>query len=861
MAIKKAAVIGAGVMGAGIAAQLANAGIEVELLDIVPKSAQQPGADRDIIAKGAIEKMLKTNPAPLMHKRNAKKIRAGNTEDNMDRLKDCDLIIEAVLEDPVIKSNLFKKIDANRKEGSTVASNTSTIPLATLVDGQSEQFKKDFVITHFFNPPRYMPLLELVTSQHNAPEKVAEISRFMDEKMGKGVVVCKDTPGFIANRIGTFWIQCAINEAMDRKLKVEEADAIVGRPMGIPKTGIFGLVDLVGLDLMPHISKSLTEKLPADDGYVKIARTSDVIDNMIKTGYTGRKGKGGFYRLNDKREKMAVDLHTGAERPAEKVKMKAADNARKGGLKGLVETKDKGGDYAWAVLKQTLCYAAEHVHDISGNITDVDQAMKLGYNWKQGPFEMLDKLGVDYFINRLKAEGEKVPAFIEQAAGKTFYKTENGKLHFMQKDGSYAEVVRPDGVLLLSDIKRASKPVLDNTKNIPGIGKMGAALWDAGDGVLCLEFTSKMNSLDFFSLKTINDAIDIIEKGSKKDKNGQPFKALVIHNEGEDFSVGANIGVALYAAKAKQYWIVDKMVKMGQDTLKRMKYAKFPIVSAPAGKALGGGCEVLLHSHHVQAHAETYPGLVEVGVGLLPAWGGSTELMTRAQKNKKLPKGPMPPVAMVFETISTAKVGLSAFEAKDLMYLRDTDGVTMNKSRLLADAKKKALEMVPDFKPELPQDLKLPGKSGATALNMAVDGFYLKGQATPYDVVVSSKVGDVLTGGDKAGPGVNVSQDYLRELERKKFMELVHDPRTVARIESILKTGKPLREKPIAGKRAHDLRKEAEAQNPGLFARFVKNPLRKVFGKAAGKPAANDNPGITPDKKPQVNWPNIGKRK
>jgi 3-hydroxyacyl-CoA dehydrogenase len=857
MAIKKAAVIGAGVMGAGIAAHLANAGIEVELLDIVPKSAQTPGADRDVIAKGAIEKMLKTNPAPLMHKRNAKKIRAGNTEDNMDRLKDCDLIIEAVLEDPVIKANLFKKIDANRKEGSTVASNTSTIPLKTLIDGQSDAFKKDFVITHFFNPPRYMPLLELVTSEHNAPEKVAEVSRFMDEKLGKGVVVCKDTPGFIANRIGTFWIQCSINEAIDRKLKVEEADAIVGRPMGIPKTGIFGLVDLVGLDLMPHISKSLTEKLPADDGYVKINRTSPVIDKMIADGYTGRKGKGGFYRLNDKREKMAVDLDTGAERPAEKVKMKAAENAQKKGLRGLVETKDKGGDYAWAVLKQTLSYAAEHVHDISGNITDVDQAMKLGYNWKQGPFEMLDKMGVDYFIKRMEAEGEKVPAFIKQAQGKKFYKTENGKLQFMQKDGSYADVVRPEGVLLLSDIKRASKPVLDNTKTIPGIGKIGAALWDAGDGVLCLEFTSKMNSLDFMSLKTINDAIDIIEKG----KHGGKFRALVIHNEGEDFSVGANIGVALLAAKAKQYWIVDKMVKMGQDTLKRMKYAKFPIVSAPSGKALGGGCEVLLHSHHVQAHAETYPGLVEVGVGLLPAWGGSTELMTRAQQNKRLPKGPMPPVAMVFETISTAKVGLSAFEAKDLMILRDTDGVTMNKSRLLADAKKKALEMVPDFKPEQAVELKLPGKSGATALNMAVDGFYLKGQATPYDVVVSSKVGDVLTGGDKAGPGVTVSQDYLRELERKKFMELVHDPRTIARIESILKTGKPLREKPIAGKRANDLRKEADAQSPGIFTRMVKNPLRRIFGKAAGKPPANDNAGLTPDKKAQVNWPKIGKPK
>jgi len=855
MAIKKAAVIGAGVMGAGIAAHLANAGIEVELLDIVPKGAE----DRDVIAKGAVQKMLKTNPAPLMHKRNAKKINPGNTEDNLDRLKDCDLIIEAVLEDPTIKANLFKKIDENRKPGSIVASNTSTIPLQTLISGQSEQFKKDFVITHFFNPPRYMPLLELVTSQHNSPEMVADVTKFMDEKMGKGVVVCNDTPGFIANRIGTFWIQASINEAIDRKLTVEEADAIVGRPMGIPKTGIFGLVDLVGLDLMPHISKSLTEKLPADDGYVKIARQSAVIDKMIADGYTGRKGKGGFYRLNDKREKMAVDLDTGAERLATKPKMKAADNARKGGLKGLVETKDKGGDYAWAVLKQTLCYAAEHVHTISGNITDVDQAMKLGYNWKDGPFEMLDKMGVDYFINRLKAEGEKVPEFIEKAAGKKFYKTENGKLQYLTKDGDYAEVKRPEGVLLLSDIKRAAKPVVNNTKNIPGIGKMGAALWDAGDGVLCLEFTSKMNSLDLYTLKTIHQACDIIEKGTKKGKDGQPFKALVIHNEGDDFSVGANIGVAMLAAKAKQYWIVDKMVKGGQDALKRLKYAKFPVVSAPSGKALGGGCEILLHSHHVQAHAETYMGLVEVGVGLLPAWGGSTELMTRATQSKRLPKGPMPPVATVFETISTAKVGLSAFEGKDLMYLRETDGVTMNKSRLLADAKKKALELTVDFKPEVPHEMTLPGPAGAAALNMAVDGFFLKGQATSYDVVVSDKVGRVLTGGDKAGPGVKVSQDYLRALERKHFMELVHDPRTVARIETMLKTGKPLREKPVSGLRAQQLRDDAEHKD-GFFARVVTNPLRRVFGKAAHKPA-NDNAGLVPDKKAKMNWPNIKKPK
>lgn len=846
MAIKKAAVIGAGVMGAGIAAHLANAGYEVELLDRVdPKNPD----NRSAISAGAIEKMLKTNPAPFMHKKNARKIRPGNTEDDIGRLKECDIIIEAVFEDPKVKSDIFKKIDANRKPGSIVASNTSTIPLHDLIADQSDAFKKDFVITHFFNPPRYMPLLELITSEHNSPEMVKEVATFMDEKLGKGVVHCKDTPGFIANRIGTFWIQCSINEAFDRNLTVEEADAIVGRPMGIPKTGIFGLVDLVGLDLMPHISKSLTSSLPADDGYVKINRTFPVIEQMIKDGFTGRKGKGGFYSRNEKKEDFAVDLHTGERHPKKKAHMKAADNAKKGGLKGLVETHDKGGDYAWAVLKQTLCYAAEHAHDIAADINSVDQAMKLGYNWKWGPFEMIDKMGVDYFIKRLEAEGDKVPELLKKAAGKSFYKVENNKPQQMNADGTYSEITRPEGVLLLSDIKRDKKNLV--AKN------MSASVWDIGDGVLCLEFHSKMNSLDLFTMSMINKACDIIEGGKKKGRDGQPFKALVIHNEADDFSVGANIGVALYAAKAKQYWIVDKMIKKGQDTYKRLKYAKFPVVSAPAGKALGGGCEILLHSHAVQAHAETYPGLVEVGVGLLPAWGGSTELLTRAKQNKKLPNGPMPAVASVFETISTAKVGLSAFEAKDLLILRETDGVTFNKSRLLADAKKKAIEMTKDFKPEVPFDMQLPGPSGAAAISMAVDGFYLKGQATPYDVVVSDKVAKVLTGGDKAGPGVIITQDYLRALERENFMALVRDPRTVARIETILKTGKPLREPPLKTfKRAEDLRQEAD--RPGLLKRLFVNPVKNVFNKVCHRQEANDNQ-LKRDPKAQVNWPRIKK--
>ena len=850
MTIKKVAVIGAGVMGAGIAAQAANAGFEVELIDILPRDPAV--TDRDAIAKGAIEKMLKTNPAPFMNKRNAKKIRPGNIEDNLDRLADCDLIIEAVFENPEVKSATFKKIDAHRKPGSIVASNTSTIPLHALIADQSEQLKKDFVITHFFNPPRYMPLLELVTSQHNSPELIATITRFMDEKMGKGVIPCNDTPGFIANRIGTYWIQSGINEAVDRKLTIEEADAVVGKPMGVPPSGVFGLVDLVGLDLMPYITKSLVEKLPATDAYVVGNRSNPVIEKMIADGFIGRKGgKGGFYRRDENKKDFSVDLDTGNTRSKtdkKKLNIEAVTNAKKGGLKALFETHDKYGDYAWAVFKKTAIYAAEHAHDISSGVTAIDDAMKLGYNWRQGPFEMLDKIGVDYFINRVKAEGGTVPAFIEQAAGKTFYRTQKGKLQFMQKDGGYTDVVRPEGVLLLSDIKRASKPVATSGVLAKKLG-MGAALWDIGDGVLCLEFTSKMNSLDFYTMKMINKACDMIEAGK--------FKALVVHNEADKFSAGANLGMALYALKSKQYWIVDKMVKSGQEAYKRLKYAKFPVVSAPSGLAIGGGCEILLHSHHVQAHAELYTGLVEVGVGLLPGWGGSTEMLCRAKQNKRLPNGLMPAVATAFETISTAKVSMSAQDAKDIGYLRDTDGITMNKSRLLADAKAKALELIAAPKLEQPFDIVLPGPAGKAALNLAVDGFYQKGAVTPYDVVVSDKVAQVLTGGADAGPGMIVTQDYLRALEHKHFMELVRDSRTVKRIETTLK-GKgraqyePI-ERKVKGKTSHELRHDAE--RPSFFARLFCGKSAK----ASFNDATNDN--LKRDTKAQMNWPNLKKKK
>ncbi len=843
MTINKVAVIGAGVMGAGIAAQLANAGLEVELLDRV--DAQRYPDDNDGVAKGAIDALLKNKPAAFMHKKNARRLRAGNTTDNLDRLKDCDLIIEAVFEDPKVKFDIFQKIDAHRKAGSIVASNTSTIPLKNLVEGQSDQFKKDFVITHFFNPPRYMPLLELITSADNPPALVRDITRFMEEKMGKGVVVCNDTPGFIANRIGTFWIQAAINEAHDKGLSVEEADALIGRPMGIPKTGIFGLVDLVGLDLMPKISASLLSKLPADDGYVAINRDYPVITKMIADGYTGRKGKGGFYRLGPNKEKLAVDLATGAERPqVSKVRLPALEASKKGGLKALIASPDKGGLYAWAVLSQTLVYAAEHAHTVSDSILSVDAAMKLGYNWKYGPFELLDKVGVDNVIARLEAEGRTVPALLRTAAGKTFYRVEGGKLQYLTQDGTYATVVRPEGVLLLSDIKRAQKPVASNYKKI-GPLELGANLWDIGDGVLCLEFASTGNSLEFFSMAMLNKACDMIEAPNSA------YKALVIHNEGDNFSVGANLKLAVWAVQARQYWIINKLIKKGQATMKRIKYAPFPVVSAPAGMALGGGCEVLLHSDHVQAHAETYPGLVEVGVGLLPAWGGSTELLTRAKQNKKLPAGMMPAVATVFETISTAKVGTSAQEARDLLILRESDGITMNKQRPLADAKKKALELAADYKAPQPFTMELPGDAGEAALNLAVDGFYAKGAVTGYDVVVSNKVAKVLTGGDEAGPGVTITQDYLRELERRHFLELVRDHRTVNRIVKTLPPNK-------GRKQYEPEERKAPAQSANALRDGAKGACLLSRLLCGGAKKAEDF-GVVRDGKAKVNWPRIGK--
>lgn len=773
MKIETVAVIGAGVMGSGIAAQIANAGKKVLLLDIVPEGA----SNKNIIAQSAIQKLLKVKPAALMHKRNAKLITAGNLEDNLNNLANVDWIIEVIVERLDIKQSLYKKIDAVRKPGSIVSSNTSTLPLADLTAGLSKEFSQDFLITHFFNPPRYMRLLEVVQGPNTRQDAVDSIADFCDLELGKGIVNCNDTPGFIANRIGAYWMQTAMLETLRLGLTVDEADAICGRPMGVPKTGIFGLMDLVGIDLMPHILASMVHSLPKTDAFHEQAVIPDVVTNMIENGYTGRKGKGGFYRLNKsngKKIKESVNLTTGDYATSQKAGLKSLKPAIAKDLRKLVSFDDKGGHFAWSVLAKTLTYSASLIPEIGNSIEAIDRAMKLGYNWKYGPFELIDKIGTDWFIEKLASDNIAIPPLLAAAKGKSFYRFKDNKRQCLNLNGEYETLLRGDGVILLEDIKRNQQPVKSNAS---------ASLWDIGDGVLCLEFHSKMNSIDPEILAMVSSAVKIIPNN---------YKALVLYNEAENYSVGANIGLALFAANVAAWPQIEGMVKSGQDTYKALKHAPFPVVGAPAGMALGGGCESLLHCDAIQAHAESYIGLVEVGVGLIPAWGGSKEMLTRWMTNKKRPQGPMPAISKAFELISTATVSTSAAEAKSHLFMAASDGITMNRERLLFDAKTKALELSKDYQGPEKTEISLPGATARTALNLAVTSFVQSGKATEYDGVIADQLALILSGDDTDIAELH-SEDDLLTLERKAFMALIKQNSTLDRVQHMLETGKPLR--------------------------------------------------------------------
>ncbi|MEM9438863.1 MAG: 3-hydroxyacyl-CoA dehydrogenase NAD-binding domain-containing protein [Pseudomonadota bacterium] len=772
--IQRAAVIGSGVMGSGIAAQIANAGVPVLLLDIVPDGAK----DRSVLAKDALKKAAKADPAPFMSKKAVRLVEPGNLEDELSKLAEVDWIVEVVVENLEIKKALYKKIAEVKKPGAIVSSNTSTLPLSMLIEGLPDSFTQDFLITHFFNPPRYLRLLEVVAGPTTSKSTLEAVASFGDRGLGKTVIRCKDTPGFIGNRIGVYWVQAALTEAFAMNLPIEEADAAMGRPLGIPKTGIFGLADLVGIDLMPYVAASLKNALPADDDFHNINKPLPRVQAMIEAGYTGRKGKGGFYRLNKAgggRVKEAMDLATGDYRTATKPALDGVEAAKRGGPRTLFEADEPASAWVWQVMSKTLSYAASLVGEIADDITQIDAAMKLGYAWKWGPFELLDKIGPAWFRSKLAAAGIPVPSILEKVGDGTFYRVEDGRLQYFTVDGAYAELVRPDGVTLLEDIKRRSeKPLIRNG---------GASLWDIGDGVGCFEIHTKMNAID-------PDVLDLLAKSiAHVEKN---MKALVIYNEGPNFSAGANVGLAAFAANIAVWPMVEDMVAKGQKTYRKLKYAPFPVVAAPSGMAIGGGCEICLAADSIQAHAESYMGLVEVGVGVVPAWAGTTEMIQRWMTRKKRPGGPMPAISKVFETIGMAEVAKSAVQAKELMFLRDGDDITMNRDRLLADAKAKALEMIEGYQPPEPLEISLPGPTAKVALNMAVEGFRQQGKATQHDVVITKELAVILAGGD-TDITETVTDDELLKMERTAFMRLIKTPASLARIEHMLETGKPLR--------------------------------------------------------------------
>ena len=782
MTIKKVAVIGAGVMGAGIAAHIANAGIPVYLLDIVPTLRSGPSTDsgqsdvenRNSIAKAALDKMLKAEPAPFMHKNNARLVTPGNIEDHLDWLADVDWVIEAVLENPAIKQTLYRKLENICRPDTLISSNTSTLPLKLLTSDMPDSFKQRFIITHFFNPPRYMRLLELVSGIETKPELLAAVSRFADTHLGKSCVTCKDTPGFIGNRIGIYWLQWGLLEALKLGLTVEQADAVMSAPFGIPKTGIFGLLDLVGLDLIPHILGSMKQALPKADAFHQVSTLPERVQTMIAEGYTGRKGRGGFYRLHDtggKRIMEAISLQTGAYRASEKFDLPEIPKTQEQ-LRSFLSGDDAINQYAWQVLSNTLVYSASLIPEITDDLVSVDTAMRLGFNWKYGPFELLDRLGVAWFVERLRAESREVPPLLESRH--SLYKIDAGKRMFVDLLGNYQPVRRTEGVLLLSDIKLLAPAVLENPS---------ASLWDIGDGVACLEFHSKMNTLDRDSLAMVRQSVAKVKTD---------FSALVIHNDADNFSAGANLTLLVQAIHSQDWNAVEQLIKQGQQTYQALKYAPFPVVGAPTGLALGGGCEILLHCDAIQAHAELYIGLVETGVGLVPGWGGCKEYLRRRLEFARRPGGAMPAIAPAFETIAMAKVSKSAAEAKELLFLSTTDGITMNKDRLLTDAKAKALKLAAGYTPPKPSMYALPGESAKASMAIAINNLKLAGKISDYDVEVSGQLAEVLSGGS-CDSAEALSEDDMLNLELKAFLHLIQQPGTLARLEHLFKTGKPLR--------------------------------------------------------------------
>jgi 3-hydroxyacyl-CoA dehydrogenase len=786
--IRRVAVLGAGVMGSGIAAHCANAGIPVVLLDIVPpklsEADRQSKAKRDGFAAGALDKLKKARPAAFMHPRNQTLVSIGNFDDDLGVVAEADLIIEAIVERLDIKQALFEKLEKLAAPHAVIASNTSGLRIAELVAGRSETFRKNFMIAHFFNPPRYMKLLELVAGAETSPEAKARVEQFGRERLGKGIVWANDTPNFIGNRIGLQAMMTTIHLMLERGLAPEDVDAITGLAMAHPKSATFRTADVVGLDTVGHVAENCYKSLTGDEDRATFA-TPPYVKNMIERGQLGDKTKGGFYKKQG--DAIAtLDPKTGEYRAkagdpeiAKATKAVSRVDDPRERVKQLVAAAGTTGEFAWTVLSRSLAYAARRIPEITDSVEAIDNAMKWGYAWELGPFETWDALGFTTTVARMKQDGIALPAWIDKmsAAGAAGFYAADGARVWDPGRGDYVRRELDPREVTLEVLRTGGGPVLKNA---------GAEAWDLGDGVLGLTFKTKSNSLDADVTKMIYDAVERAERD---------FKALILWNQGEHFCVGANLFAVMMAAGQNQWDGLRDSVKAYQYATQRMKYASVPVIAAPFGMALGGGLELCLGCDGVQAAAETYAGLVEPGVGLIPGGGGTLNLLWRALDS--VPEGveldAFAAVTQVFKNIALVKVSTSAEEAKALGYFRQTEGVSFDRARQLWETKQRALGLANSgYHPPAPRAFKLPGESGIATLQMLVNTLVHGNYASAHDAVVAMKVATVLCGGS-TGSTHAVTEDEILELEREAFLSLCGEPLSQARMKYMLQHNKPLR--------------------------------------------------------------------
>ena len=760
--IIKVGVIGAGTMGAGIAGQVANAGIEVWLLDLPTE-----GENVNSLAQRGLERLRDPDMPGIMSKEAEELIHLGNTRDNFNELTECDWIAEAVVERLDIKQALYKKLHDSCKESAIITSNTSTIPISLLTEGMPQDFCERFAITHFFNPVRFMRLLELVRGEQTRQDVMDTLDVFCESMLGKGVVPCSDTPGFLANRVGVFAIQCALHKAFEYNLSPTEADAFFGRPLGLPKTGVFGLYDLIGIDLMADVAKSLENILPENDEFHKYAAPIEFVSNMIANGQTGNKNEQGFYKqVGD--EKMVIDLSNGNYVEHKRLKTSLLEDAEKIGVTAIISDQSKYGLFIWDVLSETLSYAASLVPEVTEDVTQIDDAMKLGYNWVKGPFELIDEIGIDYFVKRLKNSATDVPDFLENSVNNKFYTSSNSILSTLTSSGELKPIIRPKGVLRFSEARQTLTPINSNE----------SASWFEYEGAAIVEFHSKANALDTQSLDMISDAVTASEN--------KGLRGVIIHNDFQHFSCGVSLWSVRNCFEKNDFDGLDDFLAYFQNTMLQMRDSNLPVIAAPVGMSIGGGFEVVLHADHVVSHANSVMGLVESFVGVVPAGGGCKEMLYRwTEKLNDTQKGAW----KSFMNIGLGRKANSPQEADALSMRRPGDTFQMNRDRIL-NAALSTIDITKKVGKRKP--LALSGAEHYQEMLEWLEVNHKKGMLTPHDVTVGTEIGRVMSGGECPAGTVFSEQDILNA-ERSSFIRLAQTQETQARIVAMLDNGITLR--------------------------------------------------------------------